>query len=271
MEDALRDDIMDPAGDEPADVEMTPSRGPGEPAEGGVSRDENVFSQTVRNVVVQLLRYGSISQDDSPEAYAVYLQTRGRIAEFLRNINIQAVDDEAYGMVYIRNLRREEEETADGGSEDEDSQDLADPENEGTDSGLITSRRLNAFDSVVLLMLRRHFHLRSGQGETTVALDTDQLEGMILPYVGTMARSTARVRRRLNGVLKRFKEYRLVKIISSPQGERIVIRPLIRIALSYDDMKNLLEAYEKAAIQAGSGLLENGDDDVLDDDMEQDE
>lgn len=221
---------------------------------GPGTKDEDVFAPQLRNLIVLLLRNGSISNAENSEAYTLYQRCRLQVRQYLRNINLHVKEDQQFGIAYIENLNRDEENNMEDFSDDADQKESAD-----RDMYLIIPRKISAYDSIVLLLLRKFYHIRANEGETTVVLDVERLEAMMTPYMNELTVSSIRDRRKINGTLARFREKHLIRIINSSEGDRIVISPMIRSIIGLKEMERLLEAYSRYASEHGVALAADGE------------
>lgn len=190
------------------------------------------FSKDIRNLIVTIMKSGCISYADNEEIYNLYLRNRRQINSYLANINLRMVLDEAEGIAYLANYVREETDDEDSGEK-------------GRDLYLISPRKLSAFDSVVLLLLREYYHSRVSEGETTVVLDLEHLEDMLVPFFNDYQSGSRKDRMKTNGALKRLEGKHLIKIINSSEGDRIRIQPIIRTVISLEFLRKQLDAYRK--------------------------
>ena len=220
---------------------------------------DGVFSREIRNLIVALMKSGCLTAADDEELYGLYLRNRRLVNGFLANINLRTVLDEAAGILYIGNLVREEEEPEDNSGTGKRGRSSR---GDSGDSFLITPRRISAFDSVVLLLLREYYHRRLSEGETTIVMDVDQLEDMLVPFFSDFQAGSRKDRMKTNGALRRFQERRLIKILSSSEGDRVRINPIIRTVISLDFLHKQLEAYRE--FYAGHGVsAAEGDDEGI--------
>ncbi|WP_274968263.1 DUF4194 domain-containing protein [Succinimonas amylolytica] len=229
-----------------------PEEAPGFSGDG----DEGGFSREIRNLIVTLMKSGCLTAADDEALYGLYLRNRRLVNGFLANINLRTVLDETEGILYIGNLVREEEEP------DAASGTGKRARGDSGDSFLITPRRLSAFDSVVLLLLREYYHRRLSEGETTIVMDVDQLEDLLVPFFSDFQAGSRKDRMKTNGALRRFQERRLIRILTSSEGDRIRINPIIRTVISLDFLHRQLEAYREFYAAHGVSVAGSSEDEA---------
>ena len=195
------------------------------------------FSAEIRNTIIELLKHGSLTFAERPNMYKTLCSYQNEISSYLRNINILLAHNEEMGVVYIKNLYREEEAAQQKTDDILEEQDDFDD-----DSHLISSRTLSEFDSIVILVLRKYYHERYNSGETNVFLDVDQISSLLIPYVG-VANSATRTIEKINGTLTKLQEKRLIRKESGNFGDRVEVLPLIRFVINAEFMTQLLEEY----------------------------
>lgn len=216
--------------------------------------------QNVRNVVIELFKKGCIIKDEHERSFKELYLHRNEISALLRNLNLKLILSEDAGIAYLENLSREDEFSMEmfAGREDSGKNDR--------DSYLITPRRLTLFDTLIILVIRRYYHERYTNGETTIVMDVDRIMNMLTPYMD-LVQSSSTLRSRINGVLKRLAERRLVRLLPGDDNDRLEISPLIRFAVSAEFLQHLTDEYEKLLNKTKNTRSkdkdENGDESVV--------
>lgn len=204
------------------------------------------FSPKVRNIIIELLRKGSISAENNSKNFNTLLLNKDLIKSYLRNINVNLVIDEQ-GFAFIRNLHRDDEPM------ESLVQEYIDESENVPDSYLIPSRTLTMDESITVLVLRKFYHERINSGESMVVIDHERLLAMIEPYSKDHSSSTRTIEK-LNGILSRLQERKLVKKMNSEEGDRFVISPLIRYMIDAKFLETLLEKYREKALKHNISL-----------------
>lgn len=206
------------------------------------------FSQNIRNIIIELLKKGNMQQSEHEARFKELFIHKDEISAYLRNINLKLQISEENGLAYIENLRREEEITNEENAISEADNQNAPTEDFDKDNFLIVSRKLQVFDTLVLLVIRKYYHERYTSGETTIVMDYDRIENMLTPYHDITA-SSQTLKKRIGGVLNRLEEKKLIKILPGEDEDRIMVSPLIRYVVNAEFMKSLLEEYNKLISQ----------------------
>ena len=160
----------------------------------------------LRNIIIELLKSGSIVYSIDSDEYKKLIMPENMtfVKSYLRNLNLEVVFNSENGLVYIRNLERDDEDDA--------------SENSVEDSSLINRAYLTPFKSVLILILRKYYHERFANGETEIVVDIDYIKNALTPYL-ELSVSESRDSKKLNGALKDLAEYKLIKKLNSEDGE----------------------------------------------------
>lgn len=193
----------------------------------------------LRNTIIELLKSGSIVYSIDSDEYKKLIMPENMtfVKSYLRNLNLEVVFNSENGLVYIRNLERDDE------ADDES-------ENSVEDSSLINRAYLTPFKSVLILILRKYYHERFANGETEIVVDIDYIKNALTPYL-ELSVSESRDSKKLNGALKDLAEYKLIKKLNSEDGDRYLITPLIRYVIDVEKMEKMLEEFKKLNDEKG--------------------
>lgn len=192
----------------------------------------------LRNIIIELLKSGSIVYSIDSDEYKKLIMPENMtfVKSYLRNLNLEVVFNSENGLVYIRNLERDDE--------DDES------ENSVEDSSLISRAYLTPFKSVLILILRKYYHERFANGETEIVVDIDYVKNALTPYL-ELSVSESRDSKKLNGALKDLAEYKLIKKLNSEDGDRYLITPLIRYVIDVEKMEKMLDEFKKLNDEKG--------------------
>lgn len=196
---------------------------------------KDVFTQDIRNIIIELLKKGAISSFDNEKSFKTLYLNREKIGDYLENINLKLVINQENCIAYIENYHRENDN-------DEENSLSSETSNPDDDNFLISSRKLNVFDTLILLILRKFYQERYTSGENTIVIDMDRIENMLVPYNGIVGSAKAN-RKKIRGILDRFAERKLLKFLTSEDNDRLVISPLIRYVVDADMLKKMLDEY----------------------------
>ncbi|MDY5994613.1 MAG: DUF4194 domain-containing protein [Succinivibrio sp.] len=205
------------------------------------TQNHNVVKEAdarLRNIIIELLKSGSIVYSIDSDEYKKLIMPENMtfVKSYLRNLNLEVVFNSENGLVYIRNLERDDE--------DDES------ENSVEDSSLINRAYLTPFKSVLILILRKYYHERFANGETEIVVDIDYVKNALTPYL-ELSVSESRDSKKLNGALKDLAEYKLIKKLNSEDGDRYLITPLIRYVIDVEKMEKMLDEFKKLNDEKG--------------------
>ncbi|QIL91953.1 DUF4194 domain-containing protein [Microbulbifer sp. SH-1] len=186
-----------------------------------------------RRALVYLLKKGVILFAEKRLLFEALCRYRAGIEQQLDNMYLRLLLDDKAGIA----LLRQREDTDD----DEDGEVVT----------LITPRTLTLYDTLLLLVLRKHFQERETSGERQIIIDLEQIEARLTPFL-PLTNNSRLERRTLTGALAKLKER---KILASVRGEdeRFEITPAIRYLVSADFLQQLLGEYRKLAGADGNG------------------
>lgn len=192
----------------------------------------------LRNIIIELLKSGSIVYSIDSDEYKKLIMPENMsfVKSYLRNLNLEVVFNSENGLVYIRNLERDDEDD--------------EGENSVEDSSLINRAYLTPFKSVLILILRKYYHERFANGETEIVVDIDYIKNALTPYL-ELSVSESRDSKKLNGALKDLAEYKLIKKLNSEDGDRYLITPLIRYVIDVEKMEKMLDEFKKLNDEKG--------------------
>ncbi len=208
-----------------ASMESEPQRAAEEGQEAGRLPPE------ARRALVGLLRHGVVMASDKRRMFESLCRHREPIQAHLADMYLRLVVDEQAGMALV--LQRQ-------------------PEDPGEDVTTLISRRpLTLYDTLLLLVLRKHYQERETAGEQRVMIDSERIENALRPFL-PLTQSSRGDRRQLSGALKAMKERRILAAVRGEE-DRFEITPVIRYVVGAEFLERLLEEYRKLAAAAASG------------------
>ncbi|WP_386688594.1 DUF4194 domain-containing protein [Lonepinella sp. MS14437] len=213
-----------------------------EPVENSESQDEvsppEVFPQAMpedaKRVLVYLLRQGVILHSQKAKLFESLCRYQVQIRQHLADVYLSLMLDERAGVAFVQT----QDSTA--------SDDEADEADEDSYS-LITRRTLSLFDTLLLLVLRKHYQERETAGEQKIIIDLEQLEISLSPFLPLVEHASLE-RKKLSG---RVKELMKRKLLTAVRGsdERFEITPIIRYVVNAEFLESLLVEYQQLAEQ----------------------
>lgn len=199
------------------------------PVEPPVVGDSEVgMPLEARRALVLLLRQGVVMADSKRLAFEALCRHEGLIAEHLGNMFMRMLLDMKAGIAIL--LQQEVAEQDDEADET---------------SRLINKRTLSLYDTLLLLVLRKHYQERETAGEQKIIIDIERIEALMTPFL-PLTYSSRSERRTLNGSLALLKDKRLISAVRG-DDERFEITSVIRYVVNADFLERLLKEYERLA------------------------
>ncbi|MGD7037126.1 DUF4194 domain-containing protein [Methylotuvimicrobium buryatense] len=203
-------------------------------AGGETEADSGRLPSEARRALVGLLRHGVIMADNKRLQFEALCRYRAPIEAHLADMYLRLLLDEQAGLAIL--LQQEVEEL------DEDDE----------ISSLIVRRTLTLYDTLLLLVLRKHYQERQNAGEQRVIIDIDRVDVALRPFL-PLTNSSRSDRRQLSGALKIMKDRKILAAVRGDE-ERFEITPVIRYVVNAAFLEQMLEEYLKLA--TGASLSE---------------
>ncbi|WP_431066104.1 DUF4194 domain-containing protein [Methylotuvimicrobium sp.] len=203
-------------------------------AGGETEADSGRLPPEARRALVGLLRHGVIMADNKRLQFEALCRYRAPVEAHLADMYLRLLLDEHAGLAIL--LQQEAEEL------DEDDE----------VSSLIVRRTLTLYDTLLLLVLRKHYQERQNAGEQRVIIDIDRVDVALRPFL-PLTNSSRSDRRQLSGALKNMKDRKILAAVRGDE-ERFEITPVIRYVVNAAFLEQMLEEYLKLA--TGAGLSE---------------
>lgn len=260
-DDSVGDPVGDPVGDSVSDPESDPASNLSEhdtdDADG--VRDPELRGRLppeARRVLVSLMRQGVVLAARKAKVFEALVRHEDAIRSHLAELYLQLVLDERAGVAFIQSrtaesLANEEEASDDGDALAAELDDAADG------ATLIAKRTLSLYDTLLLLILRKHYQDRESAGEQRIVIDIERVESAFVPFLPLTA-SERSDRRQLNAAMTRLLEKRLLSRVRG-DDERFEITPVIRYVVDAAFLQTLLAEYQRLA--GASEEVENGEND----------
>lgn len=220
-------------GSETGDAEITASSA--EDARAGAE-----MPHEARRVLVYLMRQGAIIAAQKSKLYEALCRHQGVIRRHLAEVYLRLVLDERAGLGFVARFDSDDEAGDESDSEND---------NDNTESfvSLITRRTLSLYDTLLLLVLRRHYQEREAAGEQKITVDIERLESYLTPFLPLTNHASAD-RRKLNGAVKNMKDRKLLAPLRG-SDDRFEITPLIRYVVDAAFLETMLAEYQRLAAE----------------------
>lgn len=218
----------------------------------GSETDEGAeMPHEARRVLVYLMRQGAIIATQKPKLYQSLGRYQTQVRRHLAEVYLRLVLDEKAGIAFVGRYEQEDAATTETDTE---------TSTEGDDDfvSLISKRTLSLYDTLLLLVLRRHYQERESAGEQKVTVDVEKLESYLTPFLPLTNHAKAD-RKKLNAAIQRLISKKLLSAIRG-SDDRYEITPIIRYVVDAAFLESMLEDYLRLAheeqIPVESRLLE---------------
>jgi hypothetical protein len=223
------------------------------------SESPQVHSETMphdaRRVLVHLMRQGSVMVSQKSKLFELLCRHESAIRKHLSEVYLRFVLDQKMGVAFVASADYQNdigdinvEPGSEGNSENQD-----DPELDESTT-LIPKRTLSLYDTLILLVLRKHYQDRESAGEQKITIDIERLESYLTPFL-PITDHASKDRKKL---LARVKEMVKRKVLSTIRGadDRYEITPIIRYVVSASFLESMLAEYTLLAQQTEDASVE---------------
>ncbi len=138
---------------------------------------DSTMPHDARRVLVQLMRQGTVMASQKPKLFELLGRYEGAIRKHLSEVYLQLILDPKAGVAFVASV--------DSVYNSENVSDSADHEEQGSEESttLISKRTLSLFDTLILLVLRKHYQDRESAGEQKIIIDIERLESYLTPFL----------------------------------------------------------------------------------------
>lgn len=206
--------------------------------------NEKTMPPEARRALVSLLRQGVILYARKAKLFESLCQHQAAVRRHLSEVYLKLVLDERAGVAFVAGIQSEEDDERDNWDDEEP-------------VSLISKRTLSIYDTLLLLVLRKHYQDRETSGEQRIVIDTERIESHLTPFL-PLTNSTKSDRKQLSTALQKMVKK---KILSPVRGsdDRFEITPVIRYVVNAEFLESMLNEYLKIARENGLWLNENED------------
>lgn len=194
--------------------------------------ENGLMPPEARRALVSLLRQGVILANQKAKLFESICRYQSSVRNHLADVYLKLVLDEKAGVAFVAGLDGSEE-----GAEEDDA------------VSLISRRTLSLYDTLLLLVLRKHYQERETSGEQRVIIDFERVESNLSPFL-PLTNSTRSDRKKLYAALQKMV---VKRILSSVRGsdDRFEITPVIRYVVNAECLENILDEYRRLAKEHG--------------------
>jgi hypothetical protein len=186
-----------------------------------------------RRALVSLLKYGVILASQKGKLFDSICRYQCAVRHHLADVYLKLVLDEKTGVAFVS-----QKDESDDGDLDAVS--------------LITRRTLSLYDTLLLLVLRKHYQERESSGEQRIIIDIERIEANLTPFL-PLTNSMKSDRRKLIAALNKMIEKRLLTKVRG-SNDRLEITPVIRYVVNAEFLEKMLEEYQGLADEAGVNM-----------------
>jgi len=210
--------------------------------------DSAVHSETMphdaRRVLVHLMRQGSVMASQKPKLFELLCRHESAIRKHLSEVYLQLVLDQKMGVAFVASADYQNDIGDINVESDSENQDDLELDESTT---LIPRRTLSLYDTLILLVIRKHYQDRESAGEQKITIDIERLESYLTPFL-PITDHASKDRKKL---LARVKEMVKRKVLSTIRGaeDRYEITPIIRYVVSASFLESMLAEYTLLAQQ----------------------
>jgi len=193
-----------------------------------VDLKEGALPDEVRKSLVLLLKRGVLLASNKPGDFAVISQHQELVRRYLDNLYLRIMLDEREGLVFVAAIEEDEDEHV----------------------SLINKRTLSVYDTLVLLILRKHYQEREASGEQKIIIDVDSVTSKMVPFLPLTNSDTADHKKLMASLNKMSERQVIISVRGS--GDRYEITPVIRHIASATVLEKMLSDYLLLAKEGGA-------------------
>jgi len=191
-----------------------------------------------RRALVSLLKQGVVLASQKSFLFEAVCRYQSQLRQHLSDMYLSLFLDEKGGLAFIR---QKSEEAIEDGEEA---------------VSLISRRTLSLYDTLLLLVLRKHYQERESAGEQRIIIDAERIEAYLSPFL-PLSNNDRADRRKLDIALKKMIEKRILGAVRGDDN-RFEITPVIRYVVNAEFLEHLLKEYRRLAEEAALSLDDEG-------------
>jgi hypothetical protein len=201
-----------------------------EPEDTEETETTRVLSEDGRSAMIFLMRHGVVMARKNGKIFDEIVRCQQGIRAVFAEQRLRLVIDEQDGLAMITDVSNEA------------------GEGDGESSGLIGTRTLKLYDTLLLIVLRGIYRDRSFAGDERIEATSSEIEAAMNPFLAitNSERAEGRV---LNSALKRMRD-RKILYQGRQSDDAYEISPVIRYVADTNYMQKLLAEYIELAEQA---------------------
>ncbi|MCP2040079.1 hypothetical protein L1281_000659 [Neisseria sp. HSC-16F19] len=205
------------------------------PADGA---PPSALSDEARRTLVYLLRHGVILAAEKARLFDTLCRYQAPVRAHLADVFLRLVLDERQGVAFVAAAEQED----------------GDEEEGGTPVSLINRRTLTLYDTLLLLVLRKHYQERENAGEQKIIIDLERIGASLSPFL-PLTNHAALDKKHLLVRIGKMVEHKLLQAVRG-EDERYEITPLIRYVVNAETLHRLLAEYRRMLSGPDDGAKE---------------
>lgn len=217
------------------------------PAEGSLSAEGSDMPHDARRVLVHLMKQGVIIAAQKARLFEQVCRYETFVRRHLSEVYLRLVLDRKAGVAFVTTADSEH-----GGS-DAVFDELHHEAGEEF-ATLIQKRTLSLYDTLILLVLRKHYQDRESAGEQKITIDIERLESYLTPFLPLTDHST-KDRKKLMARVKEMMQRKILAVIRGSEN-RYEITPIIRYVVSASFLESMLNEYMQLAFDQTDHAVE---------------
>lgn len=215
-----------------------------------IDQGDAFMPHEARRVLVHLMRQGTVMASQKPKLFQLLCRYEDAIRKHLSEVYLQLILDQKTGVAFVASSAYQNDcvkgEASDGfeGGSSQGQDDLELDES----TTLIPRRTLSLYDTLILLVLRKHYQDRESAGEQKITIDIERIESYLTPFLPITDHASLDRKK----LLARVKALVSKKVLATIRGveERYEITPIIRYVVSASFLESMLDEYMLLAEQA---------------------
>ncbi|PID43349.1 MAG: hypothetical protein CSA52_02260 [Gammaproteobacteria bacterium] len=225
-------------------------------AGNAITPGDSAMPHDARRVLVHLMRQGSVMAAQKPKLFALLCRHEVVIRKHLSEVYLQLILDQKTGVAFVASADYQNDIRVNAAFGSEGDSEVADDLELGESTTLIAKRTLSLYDTLILLVLRKHYQDREAAGEQKITIDIERLESCLTPFL-PITDHASKDRKKL---VARVKEMVKRKVLSTIRGaeDRYEITPIIRYVVSASFLESMLAEYSLLAQQTAGASVQTG-------------
>lgn len=211
------------------------------------NNNDSKMPHDARRVLVHLMRQGSLMVSQNSKLFELLCRHEIAIRKHLSEVYLRLVLDQKSGLAFVASSTYEQADYPAGNAPDIEEE--LEPEEP---ISLIYKRTLTLYDTLILLVLRKHYQDRESAGEQKITIDIERIESYLTPFL-PITDHASKDRKKLLARVKEMVKRKVLLIIRGVE-DRYEISPIIRYVVSADFLETMLKEYATLVAELTDGV-----------------